>query len=100
MDNSNDELDDEFVFLQLILAEQNAGSRFQDEIVAYAALVCYGLNEAHRLRVSRRSLQRLYLTRADFLPNPRADTPWLALYHNQNDRSFITSHDHGILMRN
>ena len=92
MDNSNDELDDEFVFLQLILAEQNAaGSHFQDEIVVYAALVCYGLNEAHRLRVSRRSLQRLYLTRADLLPNPCADTPWLALYHNQNDHSFITT---------
>lgn len=62
----DDDLDEEFVFLlQLMLAEQNAGARFQDELVAYAGLVCYGLVEAHMLRVSRRSLRRLYLTRAD-----------------------------------
>ena len=70
---------------------QKAGADFQDELVTYAGLVCYGLEESHRLRVSRRSLRRLYLTRADLLPNPRTDTPWLALYHSQNDRAFITT---------
>ena len=49
----DDDLDEEFVFLlQRMLAEQ-AGADFQDELVAYAGLVCYGLEEAHRLRVSR-----------------------------------------------
>ena len=57
MDN-DDLLDEEFVFLlQLMLAEQKAGTHFQDDMVAYAGLVCYGLEEAHRLRVSRQSLQ-------------------------------------------
>jgi hypothetical protein len=88
----NNDLDDEFVFLlQLMLAEQHAGAHFQDELVAYAGLVCYGLKEAHRLRVSRRSLQQLYLTCTDLLPNPCTDTPWLALYHSQNDHAFITT---------
>jgi hypothetical protein len=83
MDN-NDDLDEEFVFLlQLMLAEQNAGTHFEDEILAYAGLVCYGLEEAHRLRVLRQSLQRLYLTYGDLLPNPRMDTPWLALYQSK-----------------
>lgn len=37
-----DDLDEEFVFLlQLMLAEQKAGTHFQDEIVACAGLVCY-----------------------------------------------------------
>ena len=36
------------------------------------------------LEVSRRFLERLYLTRADLLPNPHTDIRWLALYHSQN----------------
>jgi len=53
----DNDLDNKFVFLlQLMLAEQHAGAHFQDELVAYAGLVCYGLEEAHRLRVLRQSL--------------------------------------------
>ena len=88
-DNDSDE---DFVFLlQLMLAEQEAEAAFEDELLASAGLVCYGLEEAHQLRVSRRSLRRLYLTRTDLLPNPRTNTPWQALYHSQNDRAFITT---------
>ena len=36
-----------------MLAEQKTGAHYQDKIVAYAVLVCFGLKEAHRLRVSR-----------------------------------------------
>jgi hypothetical protein len=54
-------------------------------------LVCYGLEEAQRLSILRRSLQRLYLVRSDLLPDPRTNTPWQALYHSQNDRGFITT---------
>jgi hypothetical protein len=39
----------------------------------------------------RRSLQHLYLTRADLLPDPCTDTPWQALYHSQSDHGFITT---------
>jgi hypothetical protein len=74
--------EDEFVLLlQLMLAEQQ-GDEFEDELLACVGLVCYGLEEAHQLSVLRRSLQRLYLTRADLLPDPRTDTPWQALYHS------------------
>ena len=83
--------EDEFVLLlQLMLAEQQ-GDEFEDELLACVGLVCYGLEEARQLSVSRRSLQRLYLTRADLLPDPRTDTPWQALYHSQSDRGFITT---------
>jgi hypothetical protein len=38
---NGDDLDEEFIFLlQLMLAEQKAGAHFQDELVAYAGLVC------------------------------------------------------------
>lgn len=60
--------EDEFVLLlQLMLAEQQ-GDEFEDELLACVGLVCYGLEEARQLSVLRRSLQRLYLTRADLLP--------------------------------
>jgi hypothetical protein len=90
MDDSDDD-EEFFLLLQLMLAEQEAEAGFQDELLACIGLVCYGVEEAQRLRVSRRSLQRLYLTRPDLLPNPRAGTPWHALYHSQNDRAFITT---------
>lgn len=62
--------EDEFVLLlQLMLAEQQ-GDEFEDELLACVGLVCYGLEEARQLSVLRRSLQRLYLTRADLLPDP------------------------------
>ena len=83
--------EDEFVhLLQLMLAEQQ-GDELEDELLACVGLVCYGLEEAQQLSVLRRSLQRLYLTRADLLPDPRTDTPWQALYHSQSDRGFITT---------
>jgi hypothetical protein len=83
--------EDEFVLLlQLMLANQQ-GDEFEDELLACVGLVCYGLEEAWQLSISRRSLQCLYLTRADLLPDPHTDTPWQALYHSQSDRGFITT---------
>ncbi|PCH44177.1 hypothetical protein WOLCODRAFT_133109 [Wolfiporia cocos MD-104 SS10] len=41
--------------------------------------------------IRRRALRRLYLLRADLLPNPRQGTPWLQLYHTRNNRAFITT---------
>ena len=78
--------------LQLMLAEQE-GDNFEDEllVVACIGLVCYGLEEARQNSVSRRSSNRLYLTRSNLLPDPRMDTPWQVLYHSQSDRGFITT---------
>ena len=78
------------LLLQLMLAEQQ-GDEFEDELLACVGLVCYGLEDARQLSVLRRSLQHLYLTRADLLPDPRTDTPWQALYHSQSDCGFITT---------
>jgi hypothetical protein len=66
MDNE----DEKFVLLlQLMLAEQQ-GDEFEDELLACVG--CYGLEEARQLSVLRHSFkQRLYLTRADLLPDPR-----------------------------
>ena len=89
MDSDNEE---EFAhLLQLMLAEQQ-GDEFEDELLlACVGLVCYGLEEAWRFSILRRSSQRLYLTRLDLLPDPRTDTPWQALYHSRSDRGFITT---------
>jgi hypothetical protein len=76
--------------LQLMLAEQQ-GDEFEDELLACVGLVYYGLEEARHYSILRRSSQSLFLTRSDLLPDPRADTPWQALYHSQNDRAFITT---------
>jgi hypothetical protein len=82
--------EDEFMhLLQFMLAEQQE-DEFEDELSACVGLVCYGLEEARQLSISRCSLQRLYLTRSD-LPDPHTDTPWQALYHSQSDRGFITT---------
>ena len=84
MDNNDEEF---FLLLQLMLAEQKAEAGFQDELLACVGLVCYRLEEAHWLRVLKQSLQQLYLTHPDLFPNPCIDTPWKVLYHSQNDRA-------------
>src|SRR5687767_5501823 len=65
----------------------------EEELRAIAAvgLVVYGLEQARQHRAKCRFERRLYLTRPDLLPNPRADTPWQALYESQNDHAFITT---------
>jgi hypothetical protein len=76
--------DNEFVLLlQLLQSEQQAETDFQDNLLACIGLVCYGLEEAQRLRIARQSLQRLYLTQPNLLPNACMNTPWQALYHTQ-----------------
>ncbi|KAG0702432.1 hypothetical protein DFH29DRAFT_758555, partial [Suillus ampliporus] len=35
--------------------------------------------------------RRLYLCRAQLLPNPRMSTPWQALFASQSDLAFITT---------
>ena len=88
----DDDSEDEFMhLLQLMLAGEQQGDEFEDELLACVGLVCYGLEEARHNSVLRRSSQRLHLTRPDLLPDPRNDTPWQALYHSQNDRAFITT---------
>jgi hypothetical protein len=54
MDNNNNKF---ALLLQLILAEQEGKAGFQDELLACVGLVCYGLREANRLKILRRSLQ-------------------------------------------
>jgi len=64
---------------------------FEDDLVACAGIIVHGLEEARRIRTERRLERRLYLTRPDLLPNPRADTPWQILHRGRNNRAFITT---------
>ncbi|KAH8103832.1 hypothetical protein BXZ70DRAFT_1005398 [Cristinia sonorae] len=57
--------------------------------VAFLVLVLCSAEEAARISNSRR--RRLYLRRAELLPNPRAETPWQALWGTRSDRAYITT---------
>jgi hypothetical protein len=46
---------------------------------------------ARQRRAEQRLERRLYLTRAQLLPNPRRDTPWQILYASKSDRAYITT---------
>ncbi|KDR67832.1 hypothetical protein GALMADRAFT_79452 [Galerina marginata CBS 339.88] len=84
---------DDFLVLQLLELEEEEDLYEDEEIIRRAALagalVYLGVEEYRQRRSARR--QRLYLTRAELLPNPRIGTPWQRLYDSQNDRSFITT---------
>jgi hypothetical protein len=41
--------------------------------------------------VNTRNPRRLYLCRAQLLPDPHCNTPWQLLYESQNDHAFITT---------
>ena len=56
--------DDGFVHLLQMMLDEQQGDEFEDELIACVGLVCYGLEEARRLSILRRSSQRLYLTRS------------------------------------
>src|SRR6267154_53134 len=82
----------------LYLSLEHAEDEMEDEddfqqrqIAVLGALVFVGAEESRRERLARRQARRTYLIRGDLLPNPRADTPWQALYMGQNDRAFITT---------
>ena len=94
----NDDIEDQREqeeFLQLLLLEEDATQAIEDDAVYYAqmgaAVILYGAEEARHIRNERRYERRLYLTRAELLPNPRHDTPWQQLYGSRNDRAFITT---------
>jgi hypothetical protein len=85
--------DDLAMMHQLLLEEEEdlAEEELETQAAVCGALVLYGAEEAHRLRVERRHHCRTYLIRAQLLPNPRIATPWQVLYESQNDRAFITT---------
>ncbi|KIO30965.1 hypothetical protein M407DRAFT_144304 [Tulasnella calospora MUT 4182] len=56
-----------------------------------AGFIIIAAVQAVQERIARANLRRLYLTRADRLPNPREGTPWTQLFHSRNDRAFITT---------
>lgn len=82
-----------FVMLQLLEAEDEDEDQdtYQHIAAASGALLNHGVEESCRLRAERRHQRRLYLTRAQLLPNPRSATPWQVLYDSRNDRAFITT---------
>jgi hypothetical protein len=90
--SDDNEYTQELELLELLAAEE---AEAEEDIIYYsligAAFICYGAEEARRLASERRLQHRLYLVRSDLLPDPRADTPWQALYDSQNDRAFITT---------
>lgn len=73
MDNDSE---DEFVHRLLLMPAGQQGDEFEDdsELLACIGLVCYGLEEARRHSVLRRSSHSLYLTCSDLLPDSPTDT--------------------------
>src|SRR5215472_7054496 len=63
---------------------------YRQRVLLCAALVGYGIVQAHQIRAERRRLGRHHLYRRDLLPNPRSSTPWQQLYTTQDDKAFIT----------
>jgi hypothetical protein len=56
-----------------------------------AASVLAGIEEWRELKQEHRAAKRLYLVRADLLPNPRAETSWAALRDGRNNRACMTT---------
>ncbi|KAJ6448390.1 hypothetical protein C8R45DRAFT_917590 [Mycena sanguinolenta] len=56
-----------------------------------AAGIVAGVLLARQQRTERHHERRLYLTRAQLLPDPRHDTAWQVLYSSKSDRAFITT---------
>lgn len=66
----------------------------EDIFLAQAAAVIIllaGIIQAKQRKIQQRNPSRLYLCRAQLLPDPRANTPWQKLWESQDDRAFITT---------
>jgi DDE superfamily endonuclease len=70
--------------------EEDLELRYRRALV-FAAFVGHGILESRRIRRERYQSAAHYLTRPSLLPNPRAHTPWQALYALQDDKAFITT---------
>lgn len=84
---------DDLMFLQLMEEDEEdlEEEHLELQAVVVSGMVVFGAEESRRLRAERRYHRRLYLVRAQLLPNPREATPWQVLYDSQNDRAFITT---------
>ena len=54
-------------------------------------ILIVGSNEDHAWSIENRRPRRQYLGWMSLLPNPRIGTPWIHLYENHEDRTFITT---------
>jgi hypothetical protein len=68
----------------------------EDNTRMVAATLITGVELSRLDRIESRNPGRLYLCRAQLLPNPRLNTPWQVLYESQNDRAFITTMGFGV----
>lgn len=87
-------MEEEAYLLDLFLAEEeedDAEEQLEELALLIGAAALFGIEESRRLRSERRRIRRLYVIRADLLPNPRSKTPWQRLYAGKNDRAFITT---------
>lgn len=69
-------------------AEQEAEKK-EEELLQLGATIALGAGVAGKMRKAARP--RLYLCHQELMPDPRAQSPWQALYASQNDRVFITT---------
>lgn len=61
------------------------------QLAAAISFLCVGAEQARLQRNRYRNPNRLYLCRAQLLPNPHINTPWVRLRQSRNDRAFITT---------
>jgi hypothetical protein len=77
---------------QMDLADEEDDNDMDWDVTATAAAtIVVGAVVARQRRAEQRLERRLYLTRAQLLPNPRRDTPWQILYASKSDRAYITT---------
>ncbi|KAG2066894.1 hypothetical protein BDR04DRAFT_1233675 [Suillus decipiens] len=84
----------EDILLQYALvndAEEMALLDDEEDATMLAATLVGGAEFARLDRIKTRNPGRLYLCRAQLLPNPHCNTPWQLLYESQNNRAFITT---------
>jgi hypothetical protein len=77
---------------QMDLADEEEEDEMDWELTATAvAAIVVGVLVACQQRAEQRLECRLYLMRAQLLPDPRRDRPWQVLYASKSDRAFITT---------
>jgi hypothetical protein len=86
---------DQYLNFQLQMEAEAEADDIEDDHqlqLAFAVGIMYaGAEEARLDRSDLRHSSRLYLCRAQLLPNPRIDTPWVQLHRSRSDRAYITT---------
>jgi hypothetical protein len=77
--------------MEMDTVEEEVEEAHELQKAALVAIMYAGAEAARLFRSRRRLPSRLYLCRAQLLPNPHVSTPWVRLRQSRSDRAFITT---------